>query len=33
MLNAAGRLKFGYVQQRVKTRSRLKYVSGMAEIM
>ena len=33
MLNAAGRLKFGYVQQRVKIRSRLEYNSGMAEMM
>ena len=33
MLNAAGRLKLGYIQQRVKIRSRLEYNSGMAEMM
>ena len=33
MLNAADRLKFGYVQLRVKIRSRLEYDSGMAEMM
>ena len=33
MLNAAGILKFGYVQQRMKIRSRLEYDSGMAEMM
>ena len=33
MLNAMGTLKFGYVQQRVKIRSRLEYDSDMAEIM
>ena len=33
MLNTAGRLKFGYVQQRVKIRSRIEYDSDMAEMM
>ena len=33
MLNAAGILKFGYVKQRMKIRSRLEYDSGMAEMM
>ena len=33
MLNAAGRLKFGYIQQRVKIRSRSEYGSSMAEMM
>ena len=33
MLNAAGRLQFGYVQQRVKIMSMLEYGNGMAEMM
>ena len=33
MLNAADRLKFGYVQQRVKIGSRLEYGNGMAEMI
>ena len=32
MLNAAGILKFGYVQQKMKIRSRLEYDSRHARI-